>query len=157
MDSIRSGDSHGAILGETSRGIKLKYISCHACGETWQYEPPMSRRDECPSCRRDSRVCLNCQFFDESSHRQCREPQAEWVKEKQQGNFCGYFATVHLSNAGSASEADRAAAKLSEMFNDPDPAPKPLSLGDLFKGDSPEPSSPASGMDKELEEFLKKR
>jgi hypothetical protein len=51
----------------------------------------VSRRDECPSCGSDVRVCLNCTFYDEGKANKCRETQAELVKEKDRANYCDYF------------------------------------------------------------------
>ena len=36
---------------------------CHKCG-TAIVEESVSRRDECPGCGADLRVCLNCTFYD---------------------------------------------------------------------------------------------
>jgi predicted RNA-binding Zn-ribbon protein involved in translation (DUF1610 family) len=63
---------------------------CHTCG-TAIVEESVSRRDECPGCGSDIRVCLNCTFYDESRANQCFEPQAERVKEKDRSNYCDYF------------------------------------------------------------------
>jgi hypothetical protein len=51
----------------------------------------ISRRDECPSCGSDLHICLNCIFFDKTKSNKCREPQAEFVKEKDRSNYCDYF------------------------------------------------------------------
>jgi len=51
----------------------------------------VSRRDECQSCGSDLHICLNCIFFDETKANKCREPQAEYVKEKDRSNYCDYF------------------------------------------------------------------
>ncbi|MBI5286762.1 MAG: hypothetical protein HY878_04125 [Deltaproteobacteria bacterium] len=37
------------------------------------------------------KVCLNCKFYGEGAYHQCRETNAEWVKEKDKANFCEYF------------------------------------------------------------------
>lgn len=63
---------------------------CYKCGNPVSLEF-ISRRDECRSCGSDLRVCLNCSFFDESKANRCKEPQAEWVKEKDRANYCDYF------------------------------------------------------------------
>ena len=63
---------------------------CHTCGTAIE-EASVSRRDECPGCGSDIRVCLNCAFYDESRANQCFEPQAERVKEKDRSNYCDYF------------------------------------------------------------------
>jgi len=77
----------------------------------------MGRRDECPACGLDSRACLNCRFYDRSAYHECREEQAEWVKEKNAGNFCGFFdANANISAAGLADQSAR--SKLDKLFND---------------------------------------
>ncbi len=63
---------------------------CHKCGGLVDIEK-VSRRDECPSCGSDLRVCLNCTFYDAGRADQCVEPQAERVKEKDRSNYCDYF------------------------------------------------------------------
>lgn len=90
-------------------------IACHRCQNIWSIEPPLARRAECPKCQSDARVCLNCVFYDRGSYRECREEQAEWVKEKAQGNFCSYFsARPHTS---SAAELTDTKAKLDALFS----------------------------------------
>ncbi len=49
------------------------------------------RRDTCPQCQTDTRVCRNCSFFDASHYNACREPQADRVVEKDRANTCDYF------------------------------------------------------------------
>ena len=65
-------------------------LQCFSCKKTTSWEK-INRRDECPHCNADIHVCLNCRFFSESAHHQCREVQAEYVKEKDRANFCEYF------------------------------------------------------------------
>ena len=65
-------------------------IQCFSCQKKTNWDS-IARRDECPYCNADVHVCLNCRFFDESFHHQCRESQAEYVKEKDRANFCEYF------------------------------------------------------------------
>lgn len=74
----------------------------------------MGRSEECPSCRADARVCHNCRFFDQGSYRECREPQASWVKDKQKSNFCGFFEV--LGERGAADPLDAARNKLENLF-----------------------------------------
>lgn len=90
-------------------------VQCHSCKHIWTVELALSRRDECPNCHNDAKVCLNCRYFDRSAHHECREEQAEWVKEKDRGNFCSYFEP--LANAtGGSTEVDRARARLEGLF-----------------------------------------
>jgi hypothetical protein len=51
----------------------------------------IGRNDSCPTCDYDLHVCKNCRFYDPSSYNECRENQAEWVREKDKLNFCDHF------------------------------------------------------------------
>ena len=117
--------------------MQAREISCHKCGHVWSFEPPMGRRDSCPHCGQDSRVCLNCKFHDRAAYRECREEQAEWVKEKDRGNFCGWFdACVRTKKEDPAAAAK---ARLEAAFGG---AQEPL---------------PAANLAAELESFLKSK
>jgi hypothetical protein len=99
-------------------------IACHKCQHVWTYTPPLERRAECPKCRFDARVCLNCKHYDPGSHRECREDQAEWVKEKDHGNFCSYF-DGNPNAAARGAELDKVKGKLDQLFGGAKPeAPK---------------------------------
>ncbi len=65
---------------------------CWNCGESQGLPPRPGRKDLCPKCNSYLRCCLNCKFFDEKAHHQCREPQADQVKNKKGAIFCDYFA-----------------------------------------------------------------
>jgi len=114
-------------------------IVCHKCGHAWTYEPPLERRAECPQCGSDARVCRNCRHFDTGYHHECREEQAEWVREKDRGNFCSYFA----ASAQGQSSGGEAQAK--------------AKLDQLFGGSKGEPSKPAPSLQDELARFLKSK
>lgn len=64
---------------------------CFSCGKALSFSGEIGRREECPQCRADVHVCRNCQFYDPKSYNECREPQAEVIKEKDRSNFCDYF------------------------------------------------------------------
>ena len=64
---------------------------CHACKKELALGREIGRRDECPHCHADLRCCLNCRFFDRSAPKQCREPIAELVREKDKANYCDLF------------------------------------------------------------------
>jgi len=102
----------------------------------------MGRRDECPHCRRDARICYNCRFYDPVAYRECREPQAEWVKEKVTGNFCGYFSASTQQRSQSASDATR--SKLDALFGG----------GPMV--DSPK-ASPEANLSEELKKFMERK
>lgn len=75
----------------SSSGGKAE-IQCYSCGEKLSLLLPISRREECPKCRNDVRVCRNCQFYDPKVYNECRETIAEVVREKDRSNVCDHFS-----------------------------------------------------------------
>ena len=57
------------------------------------------RGDICKSCGRDTKVCKGCQFYEQGTHNDCHETQADRVVEKERSNFCDYF--IPKAGAGS--------------------------------------------------------
>ncbi len=67
-------------------------LQCWKCGASLAVLPlPLGRRDVCPSCRADLRVCRLCRHHDAHRAGQCREPAAERVADKTRANDCGWF------------------------------------------------------------------
>ncbi len=64
---------------------------CHHCGRQVLLVGKIARTDECPNCHHDLHCCRNCRFFDPGKSRQCAEPKAEYVREKDRANFCDLF------------------------------------------------------------------
>ena len=64
---------------------------CHHCGVEIKAQGHISRVDECEHCSSDIHCCLNCSNYDMAAHNRCREPQAEWVSDREKANFCDYF------------------------------------------------------------------
>ena len=97
-------------------------ILCYRCGGSLEdLSLPLSRRDECPHCGNYLYVCRMCRFFDPGVPRQCREDDAEDVKEKERVNFCDYFApSPDAFDAAGKRAADRAANELDALFGDTD-------------------------------------
>ncbi|MBA4418321.1 MAG: hypothetical protein C0392_10490 [Syntrophus sp. (in: bacteria)] len=75
----------------------------------------ISFKDECFSCKTDLHVCIYCTFFDEGKSNQCREPQADYVKERDRANYCEYFI---FKEAGSAKPSGKEEAEklFSQLF-----------------------------------------
>ena len=65
---------------------------CHNCKKPIDTGDRIGRTDTCPHCNGDLHCCLNCRFYDSGSHNKCRESQAERVVDKENSNFCDYFA-----------------------------------------------------------------
>lgn len=55
---------------------------------------PVGRAEYCRACRAEIHACRMCRFYDLSKARQCAEPVAEPVQNKERANFCGYFEPV---------------------------------------------------------------
>jgi hypothetical protein len=81
-------------------------LFCFNCNKEIPITGLVGRRDECPQCRADMHVCKNCEFYDPKVYNECREPQADIVKEKDRANFCDYFSPRQGPGAG----VDKAAA-----------------------------------------------
>ncbi len=56
-----------------------------------------------------------CQYYDVTAHHECGEPTAEWVADKERGNFCGMFRPFAGERAAGDDVAS-AKAKLEELF-----------------------------------------
>jgi len=69
--------------------------NCYFCGA--EIAPPVYRSSECPSCGKDLKICLNCEFYSENSHRECRETIPEAVREKDRSNYCDFFRLNRIS------------------------------------------------------------
>lgn len=65
--------------------------NCISCGTTLEIADLIGRNDVCPKCGHNLHSCLQCRFYEENEYHQCREPQAEWVSDKEKANFCDYF------------------------------------------------------------------
>jgi hypothetical protein len=79
---------------------------CFSCGKPLNLAGEVSRREECSSCRVDVHVCKNCSFYDRSAYNECRESQADVVREKDRANFCDYFQLSTKSVSGGPSKDD---------------------------------------------------
>lgn len=66
---------------------------CWKCGEAATFAPGerIGSRETCRRCDADLHCCKNCEFYDPAKHNQCTESQAEWVRDKEAGNYCDYF------------------------------------------------------------------
>lgn len=62
-------------------------------------------------------MCKFCEFHDPKAAKQCREPVAEEVKDKERANFCGYFKPNPRAYVPADSSAsNKAKAGLEALF-----------------------------------------
>jgi hypothetical protein len=93
-------------------------VACYRCGTSLAaLSLPLSRQDECPGCQNYLHVCRMCVHFDPTVPRQCREDDADDVKEKARLNFCDYFvASEHAFDSGGKAAEDAARGALDSLF-----------------------------------------
>ncbi len=91
-------------------------MQCYSCHATINLERRPWRNETCPKCSSYLHCCRNCRFHDPLAHNQCREPQADWVKEKEMANFCNYFEAAKDLKSSGSSKKDEAKKKLDELF-----------------------------------------
>lgn len=70
----------------------MKSVFCFTCQTEITVIEKVGRREECPKCRADVHVCKNCAFYDAKVYNECKETQAEVVREKDRSNHCDYFS-----------------------------------------------------------------
>jgi hypothetical protein len=97
--------------------------SCWFCRADLPYRPAATvpRESECPACGRDLHSCRNCRHYDPGVNNKCREPNAEWISERERANFCDFFQIAESPRG--ASGPDRAAEarkKLDDLFKKPE-------------------------------------
>ncbi|MDJ0928606.1 MAG: hypothetical protein QNJ73_13290 [Gammaproteobacteria bacterium] len=116
-------------------------LHCYRCGASLEaLTLPLARLDECPHCAVQLHVCRMCIHFDPNVTKQCREDDAEEVKEKARANFCDYFKPNPAAHDPSFASADaKARAGLASLFgddgapDDTDDGPDHAAADDLFQ------------------------
>jgi len=87
---------------------------------------PVGRGEYCHACRAEIHVCRMCRFCDTTKARQCAEPVAEPVQDKERANFCGYFEPLPGRFRPTDPAADVSRTGLEALFepqSDLSPAP----------------------------------
>lgn len=90
-------------------------MNCAACNNEIDITGKVHFRDECPKCGADLHTCKNCDFFDPSAYRQCRETGPDNVSEKERANYCDYFRPA-LSRQGAPDKGQDAKSQLDALF-----------------------------------------
>ncbi len=98
-------------------------LNCWHCGASLSAIPlPIGRREECPNCACSLHVCRMCGFYDPGTSKDCREPVAEEVTDKETSNFCDYFGPKLGLSASADPAAAVSRARLAALFNEDAPA-----------------------------------
>lgn len=88
---------------------------CYRCGTEAALER-VGARDVCERCRAYLHCCRNCSFYEPGVHNDCREPNAELVAEKEQGNFCDFFRFAESGTRPRSESPGNARTKLDALF-----------------------------------------
>ncbi|RMD91425.1 MAG: hypothetical protein D6813_07660 [Calditrichaeota bacterium] len=91
-------------------------MQCYKCHTEIKLDHKPTRQETCPKCLAYLHCCMNCRFYDPNVHNQCREPQAEWVKDKEMANFCDYFDPSTQLRTDESKRREEALKKLNELF-----------------------------------------
>ncbi len=94
---------------------KDKKYNCYKCGEPLRFDVKIGRRDMCPNCYAYLHCCKNCEYWDQSVHNECTENRAEFIRDREEGNFCLYF-TFKESAEDNVNEAQKAKEQLQKLF-----------------------------------------
>ncbi len=95
---------------------------CYFCGNSLEPKMRIVRDTSCFQCGRDLHACVQCRHYDPTAHNKCREPQAEWVTERERRNFCDYFSLNPAGKGGVTNErAQGARSKLDQLFKPKEP------------------------------------
>jgi len=99
--------------------------ACYFCHTSLDPKLRIVRDSVCPSCQRDLHACVQCRHFDRNAHNQCREPNAEWVTDRDRRNFCDYFSLNSAAATGiKTNRAQDARTKLDQLFKPKEPNPE---------------------------------
>jgi hypothetical protein len=93
-------------------------VHCFACGAPIEIAAGerVGFHDDCPSCRASLHACRNCAHHDPAAHNQCREPNAEWVADRERGNRCEYFTPGTGAGGHARGSRERAKNALDALF-----------------------------------------
>ena len=89
-------------------------MQCYRCGTPFDGER-VPVRGVCARCAAFLHCCRNCDFYAPGLANDCREPRAERVADKEQGNFCDWFPPASTPRPA-ATSASGARAALDALF-----------------------------------------
>ncbi len=96
--------------------MQASTISCHKCGESLEFEGRLTHEATCDRCSSYLRCCLNCDFHEPTAYNECREPQADRVKEKEKATFCDFFQESSNAAAVKTDRREEALKRLNDLF-----------------------------------------
>lgn len=93
-------------------------LVCWKCGASLaDLTLPLARTDECRACRAELHACRMCRFYDTTKAKNCAEPVAEEVRDKERANYCDYFVAAPGRFRPRDPAAERSRAALEGLFD----------------------------------------
>ena len=93
---------------------------CHSCGNEQHFEVKVGvkvgRRDTCPHCAADLHACKNCDHYDPGLHNMCKEPEAAFIRDRSEANFCPHFVFKQRDSFQADTGVSAAKKKLADLF-----------------------------------------
>ena len=98
----------GKLLKERRIGIRgVEGMNCYHCGTEIKVERFVGRADDCHKCGSDLHSCVNCANYEPTLSNRCREPNTEWIADREKANFCDFFTPGKSSRAASGPAASK--------------------------------------------------
>lgn len=127
---------------------------CYKCEEELVFDVKIGRLDTCPNCNAYLHSCRNCRYWNVSAHNQCTENQGEFIRDREAGNFCNWFA-FRVVGEDNTAELNAAKSKLDALFGGGAGAAKPAAATSLW-GAPAAAKSPEDEARARLEALFKK-
>ena len=93
---------------------------CFKCGNELEFAVKggimVGRLDICDSCGAYLHCCKNCVFYDPGLHNQCREPHTEFIRDREEPNFCSSYEYRNDDTPPKRVSIDVAKSKLEDLF-----------------------------------------
>lgn len=120
----------------------MSNLVCWNCGEDLAEIPrPISRHATCPKCFNELHCCRLCRHYDPKATMTCFEDRAEPPLQKENANFCDFFAPrFGAFENKTADKSDAARSDLDALFGaeaDTAEEPAPDDEKNLEQADAP--------------------
>ena len=73
-------------------------------------------RDTCDRCNADLHTCTNCAHYEPGAYNNCREPNAERVRDAERANRCDWFAPGAAEGGAAEEQRQGALSDLDTLF-----------------------------------------
>lgn len=132
-------------------------LTCWRCGKLWPMPPlPMGRAEQCPQCTASLRACRQCRLYDTAVSKDCGEPMAEEVSDKEAANYCDYFQPGEPRIRSEDAGAGAARERLNALFGSSAATPSLENLQSVLEQQPNDPTDEQAEARKKLERLFDK-